>query len=94
MLVFSLTGGNVPGMLAKLCAVDLRPQKFSNLSIVQTSIARVASIVIRNDLSKTSAYLLLTDSACAEYLWDCMIDAMQEFDGQIVGCSNFNFLTT
>lgn len=91
---FGLTGEKVSHMFAKLCAVDLRPQKFSNLSIAQTSIARIASIVIRNDLSGACTYLLLTDSASAEYLWDCLIDAMQEFDGQVVGCSNFDFLAT
>ncbi len=55
---FGLTGGNVPGMLAKLCAVDLRPQKFNNLSVAQTSIARVASIVIRSNISGICSYLL------------------------------------
>ncbi len=91
---FGLTGEKVSDMLAKLCAVDLRPQKFSNLSIAQTSIARIASIVIRNDLSGTCRYLLSTDSTPAGWLWDCLIDTMQEFDGQIVGCSNFDCLTT
>jgi len=91
---FGLTGENVSELLAKLCAIDLRPQKFNNLCIAQTSIARVSSILIRNDISETCSYLLLTDSASAEYLWDCLIDAMQEFDGRIVGCSNFEINTT
>ena len=88
---FGLTGENVSDLLAHLCGIDMRPQKFNNLSIVQTSITRVASIVIRNDIADTCTYLLLTDSSSAEYLWDCLIDVIRKLDGQIVGCSNFDF---
>jgi len=91
---FGLAGENVSDLLAKLCAIDFRPQKFKNLSIAQASIASVSSILIRNDISETCSYLLLTDSASAEYLWDCLIDAMQEFNSQVVGCSNFESLAT
>jgi len=82
---FLVSGGQSPAMFAKLCGVDLRPAKFPDLSIAQTSVARLSAIVIRDDRSGTFAYHLLADSASAAYLWDCLIDAMAEFDGRPVG---------
>jgi len=81
----AVTGSHADAMLAKLCAVDLRPHKFEVGEIAQTSVARLSAVVIRNDLAATLAYYLLADSASAEYWWDCLIDAMQEFRGKPVG---------
>ncbi len=82
---FLVSGGQSAAMFAKLCAVDLRPAKFPDLSIAQTSVARLSAIVIRDDRGDTLAYHLLADSASATYLWDCLIDAMAEFGGRPVG---------
>ncbi len=82
---FLVTGEHADAMLAKLCGVDLRPAKFSNLSIAQTSLARMSAVVCRQDLAGHLAYHLLFDSASACYLWDCLIDAMAEFQGGPVG---------
>ena len=43
------------------------------------------AVVIRDDRGGVLAYHLLGDSASAEYLWDCLNDAMAEFDGAPVG---------
>jgi sarcosine oxidase subunit gamma len=72
-------------MLAKLCGVDLADESFSDGSVAQTSLARLSAIVIRNDFGSGIAFSILADSASAEYLWDCLIDAMDEFSGSICG---------
>jgi sarcosine oxidase subunit gamma len=82
---FVLSGDGTAGMFAKICGVDLRPGKFANGRIAQTSIARMNAVVIRDDQGGVLAYHLLGDSASAEYLWDCLLDAMAEFDGAPVG---------
>lgn len=82
---FIVAGEKAPVMFAKLCAVDLRLDKFPDLAVAQTSIARLSAIVIRCDREGTPAFHLLADSASAEYLWDCLIDAMEEFGGRPVG---------
>ena len=82
---FLLSGDCTAGMFAKICGVDLRPGKFENGRIAQTSIARMNAVVIRDDRGDVLAYNLLGDSASAEYLWDCLLDAMAEFDGAPVG---------
>ena len=82
---FAVTGRHAPAMFAKLCGVDLRPSKFADGAIAQTSIAKMSGIVIRRDLGAVPAFHLLADSASAEYLWGCVIDAMAEFAGALVG---------
>ena len=72
-------------MFAKICGVDLRPHHFADGRIAQTSLAKMSAIVIRADLGRTPAFHLLADSASAEYLWGCLLDAMAEFDGAPVG---------
>lgn len=79
-----LVGAAADAMLAKLCGVDLRPHKFAEGAVAQTSVARLSAIAIRDDLDGTLAYHLLCDSASAEYLWDCLLDAMAEFGGAAV----------
>lgn len=82
---FMVTGTNSPDMFAKICGVDLRPHKFAANAIAQTSIAKMSGIIIRADLGDTPAYHLLADIASAEYLWDCVLDAMAEYHGKPVG---------
>ncbi|MFQ5759379.1 MAG: sarcosine oxidase [Acidiferrobacterales bacterium] len=82
---FAITGERAPEMLAKVCGVDLRVDKFDDGRIAQTSLARINAVIVRNDLGATPALYVLADSASADYLWPCLVDAMQEFEGGIVG---------
>jgi len=82
---FLVSGERAAAMFAKLCGVDLRPGKFADGRIAQTSLARMNAVVIRDDRGGVLAYHLLGDSASAEYLWDCLTDAMAEFAGAPVG---------
>ena len=81
---FLLTGRHVPAMLAKLCGIDFRTDRFAPLQVAQTQAARLSVIVIRDDTA-LPAWHLLADSASADYVWTCLVDAMQEFDGRQVG---------
>jgi sarcosine oxidase subunit gamma len=82
---FAVTGEKSAAMFAKICGVDLRPQHFAVGRIAQTSLAKMSGIIIRADLGHTPAYYILADSASAEYLWGCLMDAMEEFSGAPVG---------
>lgn len=84
---FLATGECAASMFAKLCGIDLRPQSFADLQIAQTSIAKMSGTMVRDDRAGTLAYHVLADSASAAYLWSCLIDAMDEFDGGPVGLS-------
>jgi sarcosine oxidase subunit gamma len=82
---FLVMGEHGPAMFAKICGVDLRPHRFADGSIAQTSLAKMSAVVVRADLGDLPAFHVLADSASAEYLWGCLLDAMAEFDGAPVG---------
>jgi sarcosine oxidase subunit gamma len=82
---FAITGEYAAAMLAKVCGIDLRVDKFDEGRITQTSLARINAVIVRNDLDTMPAFYVLADSASADYLWPCLVDAMQEFEGGIVG---------
>ncbi|MFL5337291.1 MAG: sarcosine oxidase [Geminicoccaceae bacterium] len=81
---FLLTGRHVPAMLAKLCGIDFRTDRFAPLQVAQTQAVRLSVIVVRDD-TPLPAWHLLADSASADYVWTCLVDAMQEFGGRQVG---------
>jgi sarcosine oxidase subunit gamma len=79
-------------MFSKVCGVDLRPHKFANKAVAQTSVAKASAIVVRHDLGTTHCFYVLTDVSAAEFLWDCLIDAMLEYDGGPVGVASMREL--
>ncbi|MGI9235104.1 MAG: sarcosine oxidase [Woeseiaceae bacterium] len=85
--LFAVTGSSAATLFSKLCAVDLRPHKFENGCVAQTSVARVNAIVIRHDMPQTHNFYLMAATSAAEYLWECLLDAMAEFGGEPIGIS-------
>lgn len=83
--MFAVSGRSAAEMFSKLCAVDLRPENFLSGSVAQTSVARLDAIVMRDDIGRSCNFLLLTSTSAAEYLWECLVDAIDEYDGQPVG---------
>ena len=80
-----VSGEHAATMFAKICGVDLRPEHFADGQIAQTSAAKMSAVICRSDQGRTLAYHLLCDSASAGYMWDCVLDAAQEFGGGPVG---------
>ena len=89
---FILTGERAANMLAKICGVNLSPSVFAPFDVTQTSVARTNCIIVRCDVGKTPAYRLLGDSASAEYMLECLLDAMEEFGGKIIGYETLSAL--
>ncbi|WP_454625114.1 hypothetical protein [Bradyrhizobium cenepequi] len=80
---FAVQGDAAPAILAKLCAVDLRPHRFEDLAIAQTSVARLNSIVLRADVAERLTYHVLADSASSAYMLSCLTDSAGEFGGTV-----------
>jgi sarcosine oxidase subunit gamma len=40
---------------------------------------------VRHKVNKIPVFSILSDSSSAEYLWDSLLDAMNEFNGHVVG---------
>lgn len=82
-----MTGAHLPEIMAKVCGVDLREHGFPLGAIAQTSAARINVIVVHHQFKGIPCFSLLCDSAAAEYLWDSLLDAMNEFGGKAIGTS-------
>jgi len=76
-----LEGDEVPRMMAKICGVDLRADTCPAGEIVQTTVAQIGAVLIREIAEKTYGLHMLTDFASADYLWDVLEDAAEEFGG-------------
>lgn len=77
---YRLQGADASNMLAKVCGVDLRPQVFANLSIAQTSVARLSALVLRADIDGEVTYHILADNSASKYMLECLQDASNEFN--------------
>lgn len=84
---FAVTGEAAPQMFAKICAIDLRPHKFADLTIAQTSVAKMTAIVARADTGSRPTYHVLADTAAALYFCHALLDAAGEYGGRLVGRS-------
>jgi len=82
---FIIVGRSSANMMAKLCGVDLTPQVFKNFKVAQTSVAKLSAIIVRADIAAYPGYRILVDSASARYFWQCLLDAMAEYDGKVIG---------
>lgn len=80
-----LSGEHCAAVMAKLCGVDLRSSAFPPGSIAQTSVARINAIIVSHGVNGVPAFSLLCDIGYLPYLWDVLLDAMDEFGGKPVG---------
>lgn len=74
-------------VMAKLCSVDLSERAFPVGMIVQTVVAGTNAIVVHQQLSEDAFFSILCDRSVAHYLWEVMLDAMQEFSGMTADAS-------
>jgi sarcosine oxidase subunit gamma len=81
----AVTGLLGPEMFSKICGVDLRTHKFAQGQIAQTSVAKINAVIVRHDLGTTPCFYIFSDIASTEFLWDCLLDAMEEYQGVTIG---------
>jgi sarcosine oxidase subunit gamma len=81
----AITGTDTPALFAKICAVDLRDAAAPVNRVVQTNVARLNAVIIRNEVAGVPVFDLLSDQASAVYLWRALLDAMDEFGGKPIG---------
>jgi len=83
-----LSGAHIAEVMAKLCAVDMRLDVFQVGQVAQTSVARINAIVVNVSDQQTQKFNILCDRAAALYLWSVLQDAIQEFDGKVIGMNS------
>ena len=84
-----LTGPAGPRVLAKLCGIDLSDDITPDGSALRTSVAALATDVIRDDLpghgQNARSYLLHCERSSGQYLFDAVLRAGAEFGLEIDG---------
>jgi heterotetrameric sarcosine oxidase gamma subunit len=81
-----LTGPSGPTLLAKLCGVDLGDEITPDGAAFRSSVAAVATDVIRDDLPDgTRSYLLHCERSSGQYFFDAMLRSGAEFGIEIDG---------
>jgi len=83
-----LAGPAAAGILSQLCGLDFNTTQFPNLSARQTSVAKTAQLIIRDDLPNTilsagagaiPSYALIGARSLGAYLWEMLLDAGRAF---------------
>lgn len=77
-----LTGARAVDVLAKICAIDLADDLVPDGSALRSSVARLVTDIIRDDVSDEPgqrSYLLHCERSSGQYLFDSVVDAGAEF---------------
>lgn len=84
-VVLRIAGANAHRVLEKLCAIDLSDRVTPNGSCFSSSVARLRSTVIRDDLGPERSYLIESDRSSGQYLFDAILDAGAELTIDVDG---------
>jgi heterotetrameric sarcosine oxidase gamma subunit len=74
-----LTGERAADLLAKVCAIDLSDAVTPDGAAFRSSVARLVTDVVRDDLEGARSYLLHCETSSGAYLWEALLDAGGEF---------------
>lgn len=79
-----LRGEPSADLLAKVCAVDLDDAVVPGGAAFRSSVARLVTDVVRDDVGGVRSYLLHCERSSGQYLYDALLDAGAEFgiDGE------------
>jgi heterotetrameric sarcosine oxidase gamma subunit len=74
-----LTGATAGQTLAKLCPIDLSDRVTPDHAAFRSSVAQVATDIVRDDLGDVRSYLLHCERSSGQHLYDAIVDAGSEF---------------
>jgi heterotetrameric sarcosine oxidase gamma subunit len=80
-----ITGPRAPDLLAKVCAIDFSEAVTPDGAAFRSSVAKLVTDVIRDDLGGEISYVLNCERSSGQYLFDALIDAGDEFGIEVDG---------
>ena len=80
-----ITGVQTADLLAKVCGVDLSEGITPDGAAFRSSVAKLVTDVVRDDLVGRRSYLLHCERSSGQYLFDALIDAGDEFGIEVGG---------
>lgn len=85
LAALALWGAASDDLLARLCAIDLRPRAFAADAVAQTQLGSVSVTLIRRDRAQMAGYLIFVDTSLALYLWDLLCEVAAPLGVRVVG---------
>ena len=80
-----LTGSRAVNVLARICGIDLSDEITPDGAAFRTSVASVATDIIRDDLSSRRSYLLHCERSSGDYLFGALLRAGAHYGIEIDG---------
>lgn len=80
-----VSGERTSDLLSKVCGIDLSDEITPNGAALCSSVAKVATNVVRDDEEDVRSYLLHCERSYGQYLFDALLDAGDEFGVEING---------
>ncbi len=78
-VVARITGDVAAALLAKVCALDFGDHMFPAGRAARTSVAAVATEIVREDMDGEPSYLLVWSRSYGEYLYEVLVEQAAEF---------------
>jgi len=83
--VMRLTGARAADVLAAVCGIDLSDMVTLDGAAFRSSVAALATDVIRDDVAGARSYLLHCERSSGQYLYDALLSAGRDFGIEIDG---------
>ena len=80
-----LTGARVVAVLARICGIDLSDEITPDGAAFRTSVASVATDIVRDDVGGARSYLLHCERSSGDYLFGALLRAGADFGIEIDG---------
>lgn len=80
-----LNGSSGAAVLGKVCGIDLSDDMTPDGSALRSSVAAVATDIIRDDRAGVRSYLLHCERSSGQYLFDALLESGAEFGMEIDG---------
>jgi heterotetrameric sarcosine oxidase gamma subunit len=80
-----ITGARAPDLLAKVCAIDLADDVTPDGAAFRSSVAKLVTDVVRDDIGRERSYMLHCERSSGKYLFEALIDAGDEFGIEVDG---------
>lgn len=77
--LFRLTGEDTAGLLSKICAIDFSDDIIPHGAAFRSSVAKVVTDIIRDDLAGSPSYLLHCERSVGGFLYEAIRDAGAEY---------------
>lgn len=85
-----ISGERTTDLLPKVCGIDLSDEITPNGAAFRSSVAKIATDVVRDDEGDVRSYLLHCERSYGQYLFDALLDAGGEFGVEINGFTSDN----